>query len=227
MRATQPVDVGFRDRHRLVGVQLGVQRDDRGHQLGERGDRQLRFHVLAEENLAGLLVDDQRGLRFQRRLAQLAREHRGRDDRQRNQGYRDEPHPPSLLLVGPVSLAPTKLICNENNGIREILHTTSRKEPALPHPPPGTPPLKSLPPARPLPAAGAPTSGRKRRLAPAVPCGCHARRYGPDPDRESGRRPSPWKGGERSPGWCAPLRCDRAKPGCPARYPNRARTWPR
>src|SRR5437667_335084 len=122
------VEVRFADRHRLVGVELGVQRDDRGHQLGERRDRQLRFHVLAEENFTGLLVDDQRGLRFQRRLAQLAREPRGRNDRQCKERHRDEPHPSSQILVGPASLASAKLICNENNRIRVTLHTSSRKQ---------------------------------------------------------------------------------------------------
>src|SRR2546430_12747039 len=94
---------------------------------GERRDRQLRFHVLAEENFAGLLVDDQRGLGFQRRLAQLARGHCARNDRQCKERYRDEPHPSSQSIVGPASLALARFICNENNRIRVTLHTTSRK----------------------------------------------------------------------------------------------------
>src|SRR5262249_2483807 len=36
-----------------------------------------------------------------------------------------------------------------------------------------------------LPVAVAPTSGRSRRLAPGAPCGYRARRYVPDPARES------------------------------------------
>src|SRR5438034_94637 len=167
------VDVRPGDRHRLVRVELCVQGDDRSHQLGERRDRQLRFHVLAEENFAGLLVDDQRGLGFQRRLAQLARGHRARNDRQCKERYRDEPHPSSQSVVGPASLALARFICNENNRIHVTLHTRSRKRPIL----------LMLPPARPPPAVAAPTSGRRRRLALASPYGCPAPRYGPDPER--------------------------------------------
>src|SRR5207247_3633741 len=139
--------------------------------LGERRDRQLRFHVLAEENFAGLLVDDQRGLGFQRRLAQLARGHCARNDRQCKERYRDEPHPSSQSVVGPASLALARLICNENNRIRVTLHTTSRKTLTRLL---GRVRFLMLPPARPPPAAAAPTSGRRRRLALAIPCGCPA-----------------------------------------------------
>src|SRR6266581_9450852 len=101
---------------------------------------------------------------FQRRLAQLAREHRGRNHRQCKERHRDEPHPSSQFLVGPASLALADLICNENNGISVTLHTRSRKCPVLLRPPPARPPL----------AVAAPTSGRKRRLVLAGPCGCPA-----------------------------------------------------
>src|SRR2546430_7976127 len=94
---------------------------------GERRDRQLRLHVLAEENFAGLLVDDQRGLGLQRRLAQLARRRRGRHERQRKEPNREETHPSSQFVVGSVSLALANLICNENNRIHVTLHTRSRK----------------------------------------------------------------------------------------------------
>src|ERR1700704_4666518 len=68
-------------------------------------------------------------MRFQRRLAQLAPGDRSREGCQCKQGNRDEPHPSSQFLVGPASVALEKLICNENNRIRETLHTTSRNLP--------------------------------------------------------------------------------------------------
>jgi len=105
------VSVGPHDLVRGLLGELGVERDDRGHQLGERGDRQRRVRVLAEEDLAGVLVDDQRRLRLQRRLAQLARERRRREDRQGDQACKEDPHPPSKLRIGLGSVVSVKAIC--------------------------------------------------------------------------------------------------------------------
>jgi len=109
MRAAQPVDVGFRDRHRLVGSSSASSVTIAVISLVSEAIGNFDSMFLAEENLAGLLVDDQRGLRFQRRLAQLARAHRGRDDRQCNQGIAMKPHPPSLLLVWAGQFSPDKI----------------------------------------------------------------------------------------------------------------------
>ena len=59
------VDVVVGDRDRLVERQARFGDDDGGHQLGERGDRQDRLRVLAEQDLVGVLVEDQGDARLQ------------------------------------------------------------------------------------------------------------------------------------------------------------------
>ena len=56
------------DRQHLVQRQLRLGDDQRRHQLGDRGDRQHRLRVLAEQHLVGVLVDHQRdaGLQVER-----------------------------------------------------------------------------------------------------------------------------------------------------------------
>jgi hypothetical protein len=62
------IHVVLRNGQHLVQRQAGLGDHQRGHQLGDRGDRQHSFRVLAEQHLLGVLVDDQRhtGLQVER-----------------------------------------------------------------------------------------------------------------------------------------------------------------
>ena len=59
------VDVLVGDRDHLVEGQVRLGDDDRGHQLGDRGDRQHRLRVLGEQHLVGVLVEHQGDARLQ------------------------------------------------------------------------------------------------------------------------------------------------------------------
>jgi len=89
MRAAQPVDVGFRDRHRLLGSSSASSVTIAVISLVSEAIGNFDSMFLPRRTSPDCWVDDQGGLRFQRRLAQLAREHRRRADRQCNKGYRE------------------------------------------------------------------------------------------------------------------------------------------
>jgi hypothetical protein len=59
------VDVVVGDRDHLVEGQVRLGDDDRGHQLGDRGDRQHRLGVLGEQHLVGVLVEHQGDARLE------------------------------------------------------------------------------------------------------------------------------------------------------------------
>ena len=59
------VDVVVGDRDHLVERQARLGDDERGHQLGDRGDRQHRLRVLGEQHLVGVLVEHQGDARLQ------------------------------------------------------------------------------------------------------------------------------------------------------------------
>jgi hypothetical protein len=59
------IDVVLADHDHLVHRQASLCHDQTGHQLGQRGNRQHRAVVLAEKDLARVLIHDQGDARFE------------------------------------------------------------------------------------------------------------------------------------------------------------------
>jgi hypothetical protein len=58
-------NLAFRDRQFFVQRQVGIDRDERRHQLGDRRDRQYGMRVFLEQHFVSILIHDQCNRRLQ------------------------------------------------------------------------------------------------------------------------------------------------------------------